>query len=213
MSKQWLYAIHTEIQRVGYYFLKGQTAPADKPLVPSKAGCSPPVNPGSLPHGTVIVLAGQGDGLWLPGLANFPVPTPQLPNSAAPPALGELDLGQRLLVGFWVNPWQNHALGKVSRFQLCNSATPQHPPPHLGNCRVGTQRVCEAPSPQLRSTPPRTWGVAELGINGRSRCNAGATGSESARQGGASNGKRSADASAQAWAEVGRSGYSSSGFW
>ena len=140
MSKQWLYAIHTEIQRVGYYFLKGQTAPADKPLVPSKAGCSPPVNPGSLPHGTVIVLAGQGDGLWLPGLANFPVPTPQLPNSAAPPALGELDLGQRLLVGFWVNPWQNHALGKVSRFQLCNSATPQH--------------------------PPRTWGIAELELKG-----------------------------------------------
>ena len=69
----------------GLLFFKGHTAPADKPLVPSKAGCSPPVKPGSLPHGTVIVLAGQGEGLWLPGLANFPSPTPQLPNSAAHP--------------------------------------------------------------------------------------------------------------------------------
>ena len=32
----------------GLLFFKGHTAPADKPLVPSKAGCSPPVNPGSL---------------------------------------------------------------------------------------------------------------------------------------------------------------------
>jgi hypothetical protein len=29
-------------------------------------------------------------------------PTPQL--RSTPPALGELDLGQRLLVDFWVNP-------------------------------------------------------------------------------------------------------------
>jgi hypothetical protein len=49
-------------------------------------------------------------------------------------------LGQRLLVGFWVNPWQNHALMKVSRFQLRNSATLQH--------------------------PHRTWGVAELELKG-----------------------------------------------
>ena len=90
----------------GLLLFKGHTAPADKPLVPSKAGCSPPVNPGSLPHGTVIVLAGQGDGLWLPGLANFPVSTPQLPNSAAPPRTwGVAELGQRLLVGFRLVPF------------------------------------------------------------------------------------------------------------
>ncbi len=99
-------------------------------------------------------------------------------------------MGQRLLVDFWVNPWQNHALGKVSQFQLCNSATPQHTPrtwgvaelelkgfvrlqvpnsatpqlrstpPHLGSCRVGTQRLCEAPSPQVRNSaaPPPALG-------------------------------------------------------
>ena|GEM_PF-1864035 len=55
-------------------------------------------------------------------------------------------------------------------------------------------------------------GQAHLG-DGRSRCGSGATGSESAPQGGAPYGKRSANASAQDWAEVGRYGYSSSGFW
>ena len=143
------------------------------------------------PHGTLLVLAGQGEGC---GCLGWLTSRFQLPNSATlqhTPALGELDLGQRLLVDFWVNPWQNHALGKVSQFQLCNSATPQHTPrtwgvaelelkgfvrlqvpnsatpqlrstpPHLGSCRVGTQRLCEAPSPQVRNSaaPPRTWGV------------------------------------------------------
>ena len=86
-------------------------------------------------------------------------PTPQ-----HTPALGELDLGQRLLVDFWVNPWQNHALGKVSRFQLSNSATPQHPPRTWGVAELelkGAARlqVPKCAIPRLRSTPPRTWGV------------------------------------------------------
>ena len=55
-------------------------------------------------------------------------------------------------------------------------------------------------------------GQAHVG-GGRSRCGSGATGSESAPQGGAPYGKRSANASAQDRAEVRRSGHSSSGFW